>query len=373
MSITKLGSNRYRFRVMKDGVSYSKVFRGTEAAAKKAHNAYQVDVHRGDIGEQESMKFKVLAQMVIDEYVKPNLRYNTQRIYLTNLNLHILPVLGNKKIASIKPYHIQNFVNDMTKKGFKRNTIQKAFGCIKVCFEYGVKWGFLQRSPCIRINMPQGDFKPQQELISADDIARLISLYEKENNVMHRAAFYLGAYGGMRNSEIRALTIDDLDFARNTIRINKQQGEYLENGVLKRGAVLPKTRSSIRTIYVPQFVMDTMRELIDWLPYIPTSKEIFINTRTGKPISKHCISKRFTSIIQQHEFPVLRFHDLRHIHATLLIHSGVIDKTASKRLGHSKVDITKELYAHNLDIEDKRASDQLLKYVNTEIKKAEGS
>jgi integrase len=68
-------------------------------------------------------------------------------------------------------------------------------------------------------------------------------------------------------------------------------------------------------------------------------------------------------------FPPICFHDLRHIHATLLAHSGVIDKTAAKRLGHSKVSMTKDVYAHNLDIEDRRAVGQIENYIETSIKK----
>jgi integrase len=367
--MTRIGPNHYRFRLTKDGTQHSVNFKGTETSAKKAHTAFLTDIYRGEIGNKENMSFAQLAQLVIDHYVKPNLRYQSQLIYLNSLNKHILPVLGNKKLGKIKPFHIQELVSNMHTQGFKRTTIEHIRTCINVCFKQAIKWGFITRNPCAYIDLPRTEMKAPQELISAEEINRLIMRFDTEKNLMHKTIFYLGIFCGLRNSEIRALTLDDVDFHESSVRVNKQQGSYLEDGEVKMGAIPPKSRSSYRTVYAPQFVMDTIKEYILTSPYIPASKELFFNVRTGRPITRSGLSKWFRYIVRSEGFPPIRFHDLRHIHATLLVHSGVIDKTAAKRLGHSKVSMTKDVYAHNLDFEDRRAVDQIENYIEMSIKK----
>ncbi len=369
MTMTKIGPKKYRFRIMRDGVAYSKYFNGLESAAKKAHIAFQADVERGVIGQEENMTFNQLAQLVIDHYVKPNLRYQSQLIYLNSLNKHILPVLGTKKIGKIKPLHIQELIQDMHKRGYKRTSLEQIRTCINTCFKHAVRWEFITKNPCQFIQLPKSDSGPREELISAEEINRLIQRFDSEKNLMHKTIFYLGIFCGLRNSEIRALTLDDIDYEKSSIRIDKQQGSYLEDGVVKMGPVPPKTAAGYRTVYAPQFVMDTIKEYVMTSPYVPASKELFFNVRTGRPITKSGLTKWFRYIVRSEGYPPIRFHDLRHIHATLLVHSGVIDKTAAKRLGHSKVSMTKDVYAHNLDSEDKRAVGQIEKYVEKSIKK----
>lgn len=79
------------------------------------------------------------------------------------------------------------------------------------------------------------------------------------------------------------------------------------------------------------------------MPYIPVNGQIYFSPITQRPISKHCISKRFTTILKELGINHIRFHDLRHLQATLLINTGGNVKAVSKRLGHSKTDITLKL------------------------------
>ena len=193
-----------------------------------------------------------------------------------------------------------------------------------------------------------------------DQIETLVNYYNtQETNLMHKSAFYLAIGCGLRNSEIRALTTDDIDFKNGIINIDKQAGQIRnEKGELEDAATSTKTPSSVRKIYAPQFVLDCLKEYIFNLPYIPISKQIYWSHITKRPISKHCLSKRFTALLKELELPAIRFHDLRHLQATILIQSGANVKAVSKRLGHSKTDITLNTYTSTIDAVDKKIAQQ---------------
>lgn len=227
-----------------------------------------------------------------------------------------------------------------------------------------VKWRFIAINPCQNLILPKRTSKPNAELASIDDIKKLFLIYKADSNKMHQLAFYLAIGCGLRNSEIRALTIDDVDFKTNIIKIDKQCGRYRDgHGVVIYGDITPKTPSSVRKIYMPHFVNLAFRQYITTLPLIPLSKQVFYNIATAKPISLTCLSKRFTSIIKDNDLPNLRFHDLRHLQATLLIHSGVNVSSTSKRMGHSSSRTTLDVYTHSIDSEDRKAVKQLEDFI----------
>lgn len=105
--------------------------------------------------------------------------------------------------------------------------------------------------------------------------------------------------------------------------------------------------------------MDTLKQYKATLPYIPLEKHIFFNVTTGKHISKHCISKRFKTTLIDSGLPPIRFHDLRHLQATLLMYSGVNPQSISQRLGHSNTNTTLQVYTHNISELDKQVVNQL--------------
>lgn len=359
MALDNRGDNAWRFRVRSEGQTYTMNFKGTEREAKKAHGAFKVDIARGNIGTNENMRMHELCKIVYEEYVLTSCKAGTQRIYKQNYNLHILPALGSMKLSSIKPLHIQKLINEMSKT-LKPNTIGNCMGSLGKTFSLAEKWGLLKESPFKHLDIPKAEKKTQSELLSMPEIKKLLEYYSKESNLLHKTAFYLAIGCGLRNSEIRGLTLTDIDYQNGTINIDKQIGEVRnEKGVIEEGVISPKTPSSTRKIYVPKFILDVLKEYIDSLPYIPTSKQLFWSHITRKPVSKHCLSKRFRYICDALEITPLRFHDLRHLQATLLIHSDINVQAISKRMGHSNVQTTLGVYTHSIEAVDKEVADTL--------------
>lgn len=162
----------------------------------------------------------------------------------------------------------------------------------------------------------------------------------------------------MRNSEIRALTLNDIDFNKGIIDINKQLGQDRdeEGNIVDDVIITTKTDGSTRKVYAPGFVLEALDSYIKSMVYIPPSKQIFINTSNGKPITKHCLSKRFKAVMVGNNMDLIRFHDLRHLQATLLMYGGVNVQSISQRLGHTNTNTTLKVYTHNLNEKDKEVA-----------------
>ncbi|WP_053983388.1 tyrosine-type recombinase/integrase [Niameybacter massiliensis] len=359
MAIEKRSNDTWRFTINHKGQRYRMNFNGTEREAKRAHDAFKVDVTRGNVGNNENMKFYELANTVYNEYCKKHIKASTQRIYQTNYNIHLLPYFGDKKLSAITPIMIQKFMNEKAAK-YKFNTVSSISSTLSSTFQFAVDWKIIKESPYQNIKLPKRDQK-SSELMSLDNIRQLLEIYRNDSNLMHKSAFYLAIGCGMRNSEIRALTLDDIDFSNNLININKQLGQDRdsEGNILDDVVITTKTNGSTRKVYAPGFVMDALHQYIDSLIYIPDSKQIFINTSNGKPITKHCLSKRFKAVMLGNNMDPIRFHDLRHLQATLLMYSGVNVQSISQRLGHSNTDTTLKVYTHNLNEKDKEVANVL--------------
>lgn len=355
MSMDKRGDT-WRFRIRKDGKTYTKTFKGTEKQAQKAHDLFKLEIERGEIGLNENMRMDELCTLVYKDYVLPNCKTSTQRIYKQNYNAYILPALGTMKISSIKPIHIQQLVNSMAKT-LKPNTIGNCMGCLGKTFSLAEKWQLIKESPYKHIELPKPVKTNHAELLSIEEIKILLDHYSKETNLLHKVAFYLAIGCGLRNGEIRALTIDDIDLEKGILTVNKQLAEIRnELGEIAEGISSPKTTSSIRKIYIPEFIIVILNEYINGLPFIPATKQIFWSLSTGKPISKHCLSKRFRYVCESIGITPIRFHDLRHLQATLLMHSNINIQAISKRLGHSDIQTTLQVYTHSLDAVDKEVA-----------------
>lgn len=152
---------------------------------------------------------------------------------------------------------------------------------------------------------------------------------------------------GMRKGEIRALQYKALN--EDTLRVTKSISDTAGNN---NQVVTPKSKTSIRTIHVSPELIKLLRDI----PHESESDFIF-RTASGSPLGKNTIIYYFNELKKQsHINKDLRFHDLRHTHATLLIMAGVNIKTVSVRLGHASVAITLNRYTHALPAQDKEAS-----------------
>lgn len=160
-------------------------------------------------------------------------------------------------------------------------------------------------------------------------------------------AFEILYWCGIRLGELLALTAEDFDFEKKTLRINKSYQHIKGKDVI----TTPKTRKSNRVLTLPDFLSDEMQDYISRLPYLEVDDHIFTITKSGlhHEMDQGC---RETGVKR------IRVHDLRHSHVSLLIEMGFSAVDIANRVGHESVKITYR-YAHMFPSKDKAIADKL--------------
>ncbi len=200
---------------------------------------------------------------------------------------------------------------------------------------HAVNWGLASHNVALSVHPPRPQRKPIRTL-NPDELQRLINAVPEGT---YREIVRLDSNTGMRRSEILGLGWKDVDLTLATIHIVR--GLHQTNG----GDIIfeePKSRSGKRQIaLIPEAVI-ALRKYAEG-----RSMEglVFCND-DGSPINPSTFSHVFSKAVHKAGLDGVRFHDLRHTHATLLCEQGIHPKIVAERLGHSSIAITLDLYSH---------------------------
>ena len=375
MSIEYRGDNKYRFRIRKDGLNYTKNYISSKNITEKdladskiprdvidAHKKFEVDIISSNVGTNENMLFCDLAQMVMDEHVRPRLKPNTQYGYLNAYNTHILDYFGNMKLSKIKKIHIQKFINEKSKE-LKPSSIESIYAVLNSTFNKAVDWEIIKESPCRKIILPKIENKNYCELLSAAEISDLINAIENEEKEHYKVIFQIALFCGLRQGEILGLTIDDVDFNENYIRVNKQYVAHLENNKLIHMISDTKTSNSIRKVFMPEVVHNALKKYISNMKTISIKHQyLFVNKKTNQIYDHNAVYRRFKKMLKENDLKEITFHDLRHLQATMMINSGVNVVVVAKRLGDT-VETVSDTYLHSIEKIEKESVEQLESFV----------
>lgn len=168
----------------------------------------------------------------------------------------------------------------------------------------------------------------------------------------------LAATCGLRRGEAIALRWEDVDLAKGTITINQSYTRGERGHIFQE----PKTKAGIRTIALPQMTIDALKKQKVLLAQDKLTAGAKYNdhglvtqTKFGCPVSPYYFESRWRDMLQKSGLPSIRYHDLRHTHASLLISQNVHPKIVSERLGHASVGITLDRYSHTYGVDYKAA------------------
>lgn len=189
----------------------------------------------------------------------------------------------------------------------------------------------------------------------------------------HEALYVLAITTGMRQGELLGLKWSDIALEAGRLTVNRAphrtKRNRKERGVEARFHLRPpKTDGSRRTIEIPQVRVKallehrsqqkTIRRLaeIKW-----TEDDLVFSTRRGEPLDTSNVLHHFEEVLTKAELPKIRFYDLRHTHASLLISQGVHAKKIADRLGHSSIKLTMDTYGHLFEGSDRESADKMQK------------
>lgn len=247
------------------------------------------------------------------------------------------------------------------KEKLSGKTILHHHRLISSILEKAVKWQVIFSNPCARVEPPKAERK-EAEYLDEFQAQELLKCLEEEP-LQYRTMITVLLYTGMRRGELCGLEWSDIDFDNRLIDISKTSLYLTDRGVFDDTT---KTETSKRVIKIPAAALDTLKEhrseqmkarfkLGDqWID----SNKVFTQWN-GKPIHPDTITGWFQKFIKKNDLPPIHLHSLRHTNATLLIASGADLRTVSKRLGHSNMTTTSNIYTHAIKSADERAAELL--------------
>lgn len=357
---------------------------------------FEQKVKNGMILAGEKITFGEFVGTWMKDHCAVRLAQKTIEGYQYNLERYILPELASYKMADIKPYTLTKIYNKLSQKTKKNgeplsaSTVQRCRKIVSSIFKTAVKWDVIPVDVSARSEAPpavpttgEKAFTIEQATTFLDGLGKAISCeHGGEANIdaaskQMKLFFYLALFCGCRRGEILALTWKDVDFTQKEVTISKNT-VALQHG---RQTKQPKTPSGNRTISCPDIVIDLLREWKteqkETMLTLGTAWEglrgadfdrnfIFI-TATGRQMHPESPTKAFRKTIARinatlppdEQLPKITLHGLRHTSATLSIAEGADIVATSKRLGHSKVSTTLDIYAHALKTQDRKIADSL--------------
>lgn len=303
------------------------------------------------------------------EIIKCNVEASTFTSYRQIANNHIKKYFTKNpiKLFDLSVVHIQTFYNElMTKYNLSANTVIHHHALIRKCLDYAFKMDIIPSNPADKIQRP----KIEQFISSFYTKSELNTLFEKSKNDPLELIILVTAFYGLRRSEVLGLQWDSFDFENKTITIKHTVTITNTEGNNRKieGKDRTKNKSSYRTL--PLFD-NIATKLLEFKEKQESFKKAFGNTYNkkflqyvfvnpqGKIIRPDYVTQHFSILLENIGLKHIRFHDLRHSCASLLLAKGIPMKSIQEWLGHSNFSTTANLYAH-LDSNSKKKSAEVL-------------
>ena len=277
----------------------------------------------------------------IDSRRKPKTVEGYERL----LHVHVLPAFRHRKVGSIAYGDVDRFVRSIEALGRRPGTVRNAFYVLKMVLDYAIRDGNLRVNPCLDVDLPSAQ-SPEMLFLTGAQVRTLASAIDERWAARGPYGLLVetAAFTGLRAGELAALRMSNLDLRRGTVRV-------VSSASIVRGRRVegpPKSRAGRRTVIVNRALCDSLRShLGDRL----LDRDALVFTEAdGTPLKFGSFySQRFKPAVRA-VLPVhlhgLRFHDLRHTYASLLVEQGAHPKEMAELMGHSSVQITLDRYSH---------------------------
>lgn len=298
-------------------------------------------------------------QHLLDWYKskKNSINVQTAGTYDSIINHRIIPTLGHVLLSSLTPILLQNYVNELHDEGLASATIKKIYNIVKGSLDFAVDMELLPSNPIKRIQLP----KDKKKEMAVWEVSESLSFLRVAKKARFYIAFHLAITTGMRRGEILGLRWKDVDFQKGIIYVrqtlSKDGKQFLVGG---------KTANSVRSIKLSNETLSALHSqrisvAKEKLQYGAEYKDydLVVCTTKGTPVNPNNLKRTFTSLKNEANVANIRFHDLRHTHATMLLAQGVHAKVISERLGHSNIKFTLDTYSHVLPNMQEEAAIQM--------------
>jgi integrase len=338
-------------------------FRGNKREAQRECARLIAEIGQGSYVECSKETVESFVRARIEQWeASGDISARTAQRYRQLLENQITPHVGAKVLQKLKPLDIEQWHTTLKKQGRVRGeggvaarTIGHAHRVLGKALKDAAKNDLVTRNVTKAQPAPK---VAENDIIIVQDVADLVT--KLAGNRMHVLAM-IALFTGMRLGEILALRWNRVDLDRKVAQVREALEQTKAHGIRFK---LPKSKAGRRDITLPDILIDVLREhrkvTLELRMQLGAGKlpedALLFATIDGRPLSPNAISAAWADFADSIEMPDVTFHALRHTHASQLIDQGVDIVTISKRLGHSKPDITLRIYGHLFRKDDGKAA-----------------
>ncbi|MGH7882923.1 MAG: tyrosine-type recombinase/integrase, partial [Candidatus Dormibacteraceae bacterium] len=278
--------------------------------------------------------------------IKPSIRPKTYASYEGTVRLHLLPALGRINLRNLSLVEIQNLLTTKTKAGLAPRSVRYILLVLRIALGQAERWDMLSRNMAKLVDGPRVPHR-DVPVLTPEQSRTMLSAAQGDR---FEAAYTLALGLGLRRGEVLGLRWEDLNLESGRLSVGGALQRIPGEGLLR---VETKTTRSRRVITLPKVCISTLRvhrirqiqnKLAAGLQWVETG--YIFTTERGTPVDGEVVTRSLQRLLLRAGLPRLKFHDLRHGAASLLLAEGVAARVVMDVLGHSQISTTQNIYQH---------------------------
>lgn len=334
------------------------VWRSVRGSKREAQEFLVQLLHQRDTGIEQPPGKQTVGQYLeqwLEAYVRISVAPTTFLPYATCVRRHLTPALGGIPLTKLRPLHIQRYYAQALRQGradgrggLSAATVIYHHRVLREALQHAVRWQLLARNPADAVEPPRLE-RREIAVLDPEGVRQLVAVAEETR---YGALVHLAAMTGMRRGELLGLRWRDVNFNAATLHV-RQTLQRLPGRGTSYGP--PKTHRSSRPVALSPITLKRLKahrrsQLEERLALGSAyqDNDLAFATSIGTPIDPSNLHRAWHRILKTSGIQDVRFHDLRHAHASIMLQQGVHPKVVSERLGHSGVRITLDVYSHVL-------------------------
>lgn len=337
------------------------VYGKTKTEVQKKLAELQSAFAAGSLADPKRMRLVEFINHWLEDVARPTIRISTHARYKVLLKVHLLPHLGGIQISSLEPSHIQNLYKKLEETGASPRTREFVHAVLRKALDQAMKWGYVQRNVCDMVARPRVP-KKAMRCWNREEANQFLVFAETRR---YYGLYVLALTTGLRQGELFGLRWEDIDFESSSLSVVRTINQVDSKMIIGE----PKTAKGRRRVELPEIAIRALKKHREKMLAEGNHKDWIFCTAKGDPIKKNSFrNSSFLPLLKASGLPKIRFHDLRHTAATLLLSQGVHPKVVQERLGHAQISITLDIYSHVLPSMQKEAAAKLdILFPNLEI------
>ena len=301
----------------------------------------------GSLDERQTLE-QYLARWLVDS-AKPSLQPKTWASYESIVRIRVNPRIGHVKLGRVTPQHLQTLYADLLGTGLTLRSVQFTHAVLHRALKQALRWGLVARNPADAVTAPRPRRK-EFHALTQGEVDTLLGAVEGTERYL---LYVLAVTTGLRQGELLALKWADIDMEGGKLAVQRR----LERRSIRDGHVFADAKKgrSRRSVALARLAIEALRSSRAhqaearlragpaWEDY-----DLVLTNDLGEPLAPRSVTRRLHADLEFAGLPRVRFHDLRHTAATLLLADGTHPKIVQELMGHATIAVTMDTYSHVL-------------------------